>query len=484
MRVLDKLILDRDITDVDKTVFIGMHYSVMYKTEEVVNLVKVEKLTGMVKQQISRSIKKLVEKKFLSKVGKSSQHQVYEFVMPSSENKFKSINEEYIEKLFLYPKYLIMYLKIEQAQYYVRYDASGKFTNQSQALRYVGLSIDDFEETMNFLKKLGIVKEYEIKLQAIFEDGTKLFSEFDEVVIKNETQTIIKEEKKKPKKQQVAEQPKENAPTLLTHYYEKTNSTSTNFPKEVKLIDNIIKKTNYEQTKQLIDYMIENQKPINIINNIHAEYQQYQTIQQQLNEQGTAPYLLKKYYDCMNLTINKQTIIKETQKIQAQINQDGYEATEKIIDYMVSKQTPNINFIANMRNDALKQAKTTTKKLNNNDNPCFRDDANEDWVYVISAVTSGIKTLTDVKKEYDNATYQKCVDKVMEQFNDIVNNGKSALGFAYKTRLSLTKDMYDKVFGKASEEKVFDKFINKGEDEEEINNRKEWYLQQKNRNGE
>jgi predicted transcriptional regulator len=448
MRVLDKLILDRDLTDVDKTVFIGMHYSVMYKEEEVVDLKKIEKLIGIQKTNVSRSIKKLVEKNFISKVGKSSQHQVYEFVMPSSENKFKSINEEYIEKLFLYPKFLVMYLKIEQAQYYVRYDTSGKFTNQSQALRYVGLSIDDFEETMNFLKKLGIVKEYEIKLQAIFHDGTKLFSEFnDEMVIKNETKTIIKEEKPKPtpktKKQEVAEQPKENAKTLLTYFYQQINSTSANFPKEVKLIDNVIKKTNYEQTKQLIDYMIQNQKPINLINNAYAEYNEYTKIQQQLTQTGTAAYLLQKYYDGMKLPINKSTITKETQKIQAQINTDGYEATEKVIDYMISKQTPSINFIANMRNEALANKATATKKLTNDNNPCFRDDVNDDSIYIMSAISTAQKKLSNIKEEYSEEIYNKCLEKSIKLFMEKSFTPKySRLEWAFIIKLPINNKMY------------------------------------------
>ena len=95
--------------------------------------------------------------------------------------------------------------------------------------------------------------------------------------------------------------------------------------------------------KEFIEWMAKNSKEIAKINYAYDDYNKLKQITKQLDEQGTAPYLLKKYYTGLQLPPNKSTMIKEVEKIQSQINADGYETTEKIINFMIYKDFNKMN---------------------------------------------------------------------------------------------------------------------------------------------
>jgi hypothetical protein len=206
MRILTKLVFDQTLTDTDKAVFIGLHYACEAKQKHTVSLSKVGKFLKVSQPNIIRSIKKFRDNTDYivgyQQFGKATE---YEFVLPNKKGiAFESINDEHLEKLLQYPNYLILFLKLKHINWQLEQDAKKdnlQFTNEVKALRWYGLDIDDFETTMDFLKGLGIVSNYQIKLSAQLDDGEFIFNNIKEPVIKTKTQHIDNNE-------QVAKQPK------------------------------------------------------------------------------------------------------------------------------------------------------------------------------------------------------------------------------------------------------------------------------------
>ncbi len=206
MRILTKLVFDPSLSDTDKAVMIALHYACEAKTKHVVKLSTIKKRINNDSINIVRSLAKLKSnKEYIKSYTQYNKATEYEFVMPSKQNSFETIDDEHLEKLLQYPKYLILFLKIKHVNWQIEQDAKKEkpqFQNEVKALRYYSLDIDDFEKTMDFLQGLGIVSTYQIKLSAELQNGEIIFNNIQQTVIKQQTKHI-------DNTKQVAEQPKQ-----------------------------------------------------------------------------------------------------------------------------------------------------------------------------------------------------------------------------------------------------------------------------------
>jgi hypothetical protein len=481
MRIMDSLIDDDNLSDLQKAVIICLYRL----ANEKVKLIRYEEIVNKMNGTISKiNLTKIINKicqtndYIVNRVQKKVQGNPYAFELKKIPEKgYKILNNKYIDMLLDNPALLMKYIKIKQANSIFENTFNQDRKRFVDSLDMVGMSLDDFNKTSSKLQSLGIVDEYELNVIFIEEDGTKLF--------KSNVQPTKTE---KPKKEVTIAEEKinqtENAKTLLIGFYEKVNGKSPNFPKEVKLVDNIIKQTSIEKTKSLLDYMIaKGQVEVKFINNMLNEYLEFEKAISQVNEKGTAPYLLNKYYAGLGLTINQQTITKEVQKVQAIINQDGFENAEKIIDYMISKKTANINFISSIRNEALSAKSTTNKKLDVKNNPCMSDDVNDDVTLCMSALKRADKTFTSVKERYSESTYNNCLKQMKNQIEEELKNGKRPIKLVCKIHFPFDANMYNQLFGKATEQKVFEYLSQFDTIEEELEEIKLWFKNQKEKAG-
>jgi DNA-binding MarR family transcriptional regulator len=266
-----------------------------------------------------------------------------------------------------------------------------------------------------------------------------------------------------------------NCSDLINYFYKKIGGKPSDYGKEGKLVKRVI--LNYEldseKMKNLLDYVASKGKVnLSAINHIAPEYLMEETYKEQQSIEGTASYLWKKFYDGIGLPINAQSIIKEVAKVKESIEKNGYEATEKIIDYMVSVKCNNIHFLANMRNEALSNNKggkssKSDKNADFKNNDCMFDKGDEESNIKIikDKIFRGRKKICDVEEKYrkkatDMAKKMLVEKKYLEKY--------TGFEWAWRVGLELDFEMYQSACATSDKETFFEYSLRLPNVEEEM----------------
>lgn len=173
---------------------------------------------------------------------------------------------------------------------------------------------------------------------------------------KNSSQfTTIVEKKQQDKKQLNA-----NAVQLLKYYYSLTNTMCPSWPKETNLIKSqLMHGMEPDVIMEVMRYMARRAyQDLRFFNNSINDALTIKQCKIDVKVEGTDAYLVKLYFSKMGQTINDRLMLQAIKKInELKSNNYTYDQIKTIIEYMVEKRCPSFNFIVNMANEALKNAK-------------------------------------------------------------------------------------------------------------------------------
>lgn len=239
-----------------------------------------------------------------------------------------------------------------------------------------------------------------------------------------------------------------SAPGLLKVFYDLTGTTSPNWVKECAQIKNQLKKgLTPEQIKIVFKHMarkghIDLRFFSTSINDALLEHRYLQEMEQE----GTAAYLVKYFYNGHGLDINLQTFVKEVQKIQETLNSGlSYEETKIVLDYMIEQKCTIINFIASKRTEALAKYRSKLSKQNNQlnkehtfrNNPSFFDQ--DEFNIIKDDLIGGRIRINKIKPEYQRKAIEFCKE-IFKQKK--ISSRYTLFEWAWRIGLDLDYEMY------------------------------------------
>lgn len=302
-------------------------------------------------------------------------------------------------------------------------------------------------------RKAGFIKQFQIQEQQVEQKQ----------VVKETSFENIPSTKKGPSP--------DSAPGLLKYFYELTGKKSPNWAKESKQIKNLlVRKENPltpEQVRIVLRYMArKGHIDIRFLSNCVNEALLEHELLQQVDKEGTVPYLVKYFYNGFNMDINLQTFVKDVQKIQETINSGlNYEETKIIIDYMIETNCRILNFIGSKRNDALAKYRNSKKVVNHNskdinnfyNNPSFFD---QDFLVILrDELASGRTRLNKVDDKYKKEAERIARELFMERK---FTNKFTSFEWLWRIGLPLDKEIYDLACKELNKQTYLDYVINSG----------------------
>lgn len=271
----------------------------------------------------------------------------------------------------------------------------------------------DFYNDCNHDRKNAFIKEFKINTDSP-----------DKI-----TQPPIDKKKKKYKT---------NIPELVKYFYSLTGGTSPSFGKEIGQVKNLLNKgITPEQIKITMNYLHRKGNiDLRFLNRCVNEAIMEQKYIKQTEIKGTAPYLVKKYYDGLGLPLNMQTLNRDVQKIQETLNSGiTYDQAEVVIQYMIDIKCPTINFIGSKITEAL--TKTKDKK-NIKNNPAFFD--RNDLDIIKNELINGRTNLNKINDKFKFKAKKIAKNILLE---NKFSNKYSAMEWIWKVGLDLDKEMYN-----------------------------------------
>lgn len=248
-----------------------------------------------------------------------------------------------------------------------------------------------------------------------------------------------------------------NTTELVRYFYTIVGDSCKNWAKECTQVKNLIKSgCTVEDVKLTMDYLAKQGNfDLRFLNRSVTDAKLFYSYINDLNKNGTEAYLVNYFYSKLNVKVNEQTLINDVRKIKQTINSgSSYEETKRILDYMVSAKCTNINFIGNMKTQAL--LKMSNVNYGNN-NPCFNDRTEYDIIR-----ESLINGNYNIKKEIDQNKSSKLKEIAKDIFEKQEYSKKyNPFEWAYKIGLELDKDMYDLAKNRITNYFAVDELINR-----------------------
>lgn len=301
----------------------------------------------------------------------------------------------------------------------------------------------DFFDDCNHERKAAFIEEYEIDL--------------------NKTQVVEKPKKKKVEVKDDSGYEKipttrkgpspDTAPGLVKYFYDLTGGMSPNWSKESKQIKNLLTSKNKpltpDEVRIVLSHMVrKSHADLRFLGTSVNDALLEQKYIQEMEQEGTAAYLVKKFYSGHSLSVNIQTLIRDVQRIQETINSGlGYEDTNLVIEYMIETKCTTINFIGSKRNEALlikknsqQMVKTASKNTNNSikQNPSFYDQ--DDLTIFRDELLGGRLHIKKVPVEQKSAV----ADIAKQIFKENRFNQRfTSFEWAWRVGLILDEEMYN-----------------------------------------
>jgi hypothetical protein len=243
---------------------------------------------------------------------------------------------------------------------------------------------------------------------------------------------------------------KDTAPALVSYFYELTGTKSPNWSKESRQVKNLLthNKLTPDQVRTVLSYMArKNHVDLRFLSgSINDAFLEKKYIEE-MDKEGTAAFLLKRYYTGLNLAVNMQNLIREVSKIQETMNSGlSYEETKIVIDYMIATKCPTINFISSKRTEALSNKNLSNNVTSNSkntlkNNPSFYDQ--DDITLIKDELSGGRTDLEKIKK-----SHPEIYETIKEAARQILIDGKynqkfNGFEWAWKIKLPLDKVTYE-----------------------------------------
>lgn len=274
--------------------------------------------------------------------------------------------------------------------------------------------------------------------------------EFDNInIVEEEIKGELEKESKKQKNNI-------NTRELVKYFYSNVGGSCQNWPKECSQIKNLLKSgKSIEDIKMTMDFLAkQGNLDLRFLNRSILDAKLFYSYLEDMNVEGTDAYLVKYFYDKIKLKINEQTLINDVRKIKQTLNTgSSYEEVKLILDYMVNVNCVNINFIGNMKNQAL--LKTPSLSIKNN--PCFYDRSEFDLIK---------EKLINGNYNINKETNPSKKDKIINIANNILKNNEyydkyNAFEWAFKIGLELNEETYLLAKSKVKSDYYVDEFLNK-----------------------
>ncbi len=228
-----------------------------------------------------------------------------------------------------------------------------------------------------------------------------------------------------------------NIPELVKYFYTLTGGQSPSFGKEIGQIKSLL---NHgfcaDDIKTTMDYLYRKGNiDLRFLNRTINEAILEKQYLDQTNIDGTAPFLVKMYYDGLGLPLNMQTFYRDVQKIQETLNNGiSYDQTKIVIKYMVDIKCPTINFIGSKITEALIR---DNNKLSIKNNPSFYD--RDDLEIIKSELINGRTNLRKINSKFQEQAYEMA-KAILE--NNEFSNKYTAFEWAWKIGLNLNGKLY------------------------------------------
>ncbi|AEO93483.1 gp224 [Bacillus phage G] len=242
----------------------------------------------------------------------------------------------------------------------------------------------------------------------------------------------------------------DTAPGLLTYFYDLNGQKSPNWAKECFQVKNLLVRKNQPLTSEEVRIVLTfmNRKGYMDIRflttSVTEALHEYQLLQE-VDKDGTVPFLVKRFYNGFNMDINLQTFVRDVRKVKETMNSGlTFEQTKIVIDYMISTKCNNINFIGTSRNDALMKHQGKGVNMSNdninkfNNNPSFFD---QDFLNILKdELASGRTRLNKVEDKHKEGAIKVAQELFLRRKFSTKFTG---FEWAWRVGLSLDKRMYD-----------------------------------------
>jgi hypothetical protein len=229
----------------------------------------------------------------------------------------------------------------------------------------------------------------------------------------------------------------DTAPGLVRYFYSLVGGSSLSWVKECSQVKNLLSKgVSVNDIKTTMNYLKrKGSMDLRFLNSSLKDALLEQRYLNEMNNEGTEAYLVKMYYDGMNLPINMQTLVRDVQKVKETMNTGlDYEQTKLVIKYMIDVKCPTINFIGSKRTEALAKM---TKRDSLQGNPCFHD--RDDMVLIENELIQGRIKIGNLGDQF--RTQARQLAKNIFKDNKFVDK-YTHFEWAWKIGLDLDEEMY------------------------------------------
>lgn len=259
----------------------------------------------------------------------------------------------------------------------------------------------------------------------------------------------------------------DTAPALLKFFYDLNGQRSPNFGKECKQIKNLLthkeQPISAEEIRTVLRYMIrKGYMDIRFLSSSVNEAILENKLLQDIEKEGTAAYLVKRFYSGFDMDINLQTFVRDVQKIQETMNSGlNFLETQAVIDFMIETNCNILNFIGSKRNDALLKyrnnpnSNATINKFDNN--PSFFD---QDFINILrDELASGRTRLNKVEDQYKEEASEIAKQLFMKRK---FNTKFTGFEWAWRIGLTMDKKMYSLACRELSKQTYIEFALNSG----------------------
>lgn len=147
---------------------------------------------------------------------------------------------------------------------------------------------------------------------------------------------------------------------LVKYYYSLTETRCPNWPKEISIIKSqLVHGMPAEDIKEVMRFMSRRAyQDLRFFSNSINDAFIIKQCRLDVKTKGTDAYLVKMYFSKMGQSLNDRLMLQAISKIkELKTNGYTYDQITTIVEYMIDKRCPSFNFIVNMANEALKNAK-------------------------------------------------------------------------------------------------------------------------------
>lgn len=224
---------------------------------------------------------------------------------------------------------------------------------------------------------------------------------------------------------------------LVNYFYDRIGRTCLNYKKDTSIVNSALKSNvTPDGIRLTMDFLVDVKKAENLglFKYCLSESYEYHQFMKDIDKEGTAPYLLKMFYEGIGLPIDHNKFVLEVKKINNLFGTYNYEQLKVAIQYMIAINCPTINFIGNKVGEAIAKMKQNNANKNN---PCLYD--RDDLHHIKFALRDGKKKIKDIDDRFKDEAIKLAREMYKQgQYADKFSN----IEWAWFIGLDLDNEMY------------------------------------------